>query len=81
MRWLRWLTYSHDPELHAKLDALTARLDAAGPRLLAPEAPKLMRLDCGHEDTGFVKDGNGITACRACDQHKWTLVPSKAPLG
>lgn len=81
-RWLRWLTYSHDPEAHGRLAAIEQRLDVllkATPA--AKPAPVPRRHDCGHEDASYSTDGNGTTRCRAC-QDKWLRARTrdKAPL-
>lgn len=80
-RWLRWLTYSYDPELHSKLDAIQARLTALPP-LPVDAAARVPRLhDCGHEDSSYATDGDGTTRCRSCQDH-WLAARTrnKAPL-
>jgi hypothetical protein len=81
-RWLRWLTYSYDPELHSRLDAIEKRLASLTPTAVsAKPAPTSRRHDCGHEAVSYATDGNGVTRCREC-QDRWlaTTTRQKAPL-
>lgn len=84
-RWLRWLTYAHDPEAHRMLDeiraqveALTLQAKAGGVALtIAPRVPIL--LDCGDTSESYATNGDGRTECLDHYNQRLAKVRARAP--
>jgi hypothetical protein len=62
---MNWLANVLFPELVAEVMALRATVNA----LEQPTQGKPRSLDCGHVDTTWSKDHDGITRCRHCHSH------------
>lgn len=77
-RWLRWLTYAHDPEAHQALAGIQSTLDALAAQVAAalpvkPSAPMhhTATLDCGHASVSWATDSDGTTECSDC--YEWRV--------